>query len=85
MKLLVKIKVIMLLIVLIATGCSSHGQVVIKNRECHVPERVELLALDNKSHIGGEKNIGILMINIADLVGYVRSLEASISCYRENK
>lgn len=72
------------MIVLIATGCSSHSQVIVKNRICAVPARVELQALDNSTHIGSEKNISILMLNIADLVGYIKSLEASIACF-ENK
>ena len=54
---------------------------IVKNRECAVPARVELKALDNKSHIGSEKNTAILMLNIADLVGYVKSLEAAIECF----
>lgn len=69
---------------LIITGCSSHTQVIVKNKQCAVPARVELKQLDNKSHIGSEKNTAILMLNIADLVGYVKSLEASIKCF-ENK
>lgn len=77
-------KVVMLLIVLILTGCSSHSQVIVKNKQCAVPARVELKQLDNKSHIGSEKNTAILMLNIADLVAYIKSLEASIACF-ENK
>lgn len=46
-----------------------------------MPARVELKQLDNKIHIGSEKNTAILMLNIADLVGYVKSLEASIKCF----
>ncbi len=68
---------------LTATGCSSHSQVIVKNRQCAVPARVELKQLDNKSHIGSEKNTAILMLNIADMVGYIRSLEASIRCYEK--
>lgn len=83
MKLLVKIRVIMLLMLLTATGCSSHSQVIIKNRECSVPARVELTPLDNKSHIGSEKNVAILMLNIADMAAYIKSLEASIKCYEK--
>ena len=81
MKLLVKIKVIMLLIVLTVIECSSHSQVIVKNKQCAVPARVELKQLDNKSHIGSEKNTAILMLNIADMVGYIKSLEASIKCF----
>ena len=84
MKLLVKIKVIMLLIVSIAiSACSSHTQVIVKNKQCVVPARVELKALDNSTHIGSEKNTAILMLNIADMVGYVKSLEASIKCFEK--
>ena len=68
---------------LIITGCSSHTQVIVKNRECAVPARVELAALDNSTHIGSEKNIAILMLNIADLVAYIKSLEASIKCFEK--
>lgn len=64
-------------------GCSSHSQVIVKNRECAVPARVELKQLDNKSHIGSKKNSAILMLNIADLVGYVKSLESALKCYKE--
>ena len=52
-----------------------------KNRECAVPAKVEITTLDNKSHIGSEKNTAILMLNIADMVGYIKSLEASIKCF----
>ena len=52
-----------------------------KNRECAVPAKVEVTTLDNKSHIGSEKNTAILMLNIADMVGYIKSLEASIKCF----
>lgn len=84
MKLLVKIKVIMLLIVLtVISACSSHTQVIVKNKQCAVPARVELKQLDNKIHIGSEKNTAILMLNIADLVAYIKSLEASIACYKK--
>lgn len=84
MKLLVKIKVIMLLIVLtVISACSSHTQVIVKNKQCAVPARVELKQLDNKSHIGSEKNTAILMLNIADLVAYIKSLEASIKCFEK--
>lgn len=68
---------------LIITGCSSHSGVIVKNRECAVPARVELKQLDNKSHIGSEKNTAILMLNIADLVGYIKSLEAAIKCFEK--
>lgn len=54
---------------------------IVKNKQCAVPARVELKQLDNKIHIGSEKNTAILMLNIADLVGYVKSLEASIKCF----
>ena len=76
-------KVVMLLIVLILTGCSSHTQVMVKDKQCAVPARVELKALDNSTHIGSEKNTAILMLNIADLVAYIKSLEASIACYKK--
>ena len=66
---------------LIITGACSHTQVIVKNKQCAVPARVELKALDNKSHIGSEKNTAILMLNIADLVAYIKSLEASIECF----
>lgn len=69
------------MIILIVTGCSSHSQVIVKNRDCHIPKQVTLTALDNRSHLGSEKNIGIMMINIADLVAYVKSLESAIRCY----
>lgn len=66
---------------LIVTGCSSHSQVIVKTRQCAVPARVELKQLDNKSHIGSEKNVSILMLNIADLVAYIKSLESAVRCY----
>lgn len=52
-----------------------------KNRKCAVPAKVEITTLDNKSHIGSEKNTAILMLNIADLIAYIKSLEASIKCF----
>lgn len=57
---------------------------IVKNRQCAVPARVELKQLDNKSHIGSEKNTAILMLNIADMAGYIRSLEASIRCFKSS-
>ena len=81
----VGIKVIMLLIVLtVISACSSHTQVIVKNKQCAVPARVELKALDNSTHIGSEKNTAILMLNIADLVAYIKSLEAAIKCYTDS-
>ena len=68
---------------LIMTGACSHSQVVVKNKQCAVPARVELKALDNSTHIGSEKNTAILMLNIADLVAYVKSLEAAIKCFEK--
>ena len=56
---------------------------IVKNKQCVVPARVELKALDNSTHIGSEKNTAILMLNIADMVGYVKSLEAAIKCYEK--
>ena len=56
---------------------------IVKNKQCAVPARVELKALDNSTHIGSEKNTAILMLNIADLVAYVKGLEASIACYKK--
>lgn len=53
----------------------------VKNRECAVPAKAEIINLDNKSHIGSEKNTAVLMLNIADLIAYVKSLEASIACF----
>ena len=69
---------------LIITGCSSHSQVIVKNKQCAIPARVELKVLDNKSHIGSEKNTAILMLNIADLIAYIKSLEAAIKCYTDS-
>lgn len=66
------------------TGCSLPAQVIVKNRICNVPARVELQMLDNSTHLASKKNAAILMLNIADLVAYVKSLEAGIACF-ENK
>lgn len=49
-----------------------------------MPARVELKQLDNKIHIGSEKNTAILILNIADLVAYIKSLEAAIKCYTDS-
>ena len=46
-----------------------------------MPARVELTALDKNAHIGSEKNVAVLMINIADLVAYIKSLESAVRCY----
>lgn len=56
----------------------------VKNRECAVPAKAEIINLDNNSHIGSEKNTAILMLNIADLVAYIKSLEAAIKCYTDS-
>lgn len=74
-------KILIVMSALILAGCATSSQVIVKNKQCAVPARVELKQLDNKSHIGSEKNTAILMLNIADLVGYVKSLEASIECF----
>lgn len=68
---------------LIITGCSSHTQVIAKNRVCSKPARVELSPLDNSTHLASKKNTAILMLNIADLVAYIKSLEAAIKCYEK--
>ena len=47
-----------------------------------MPARVELQALDNSTHLASNKNAAILMLNIADLVAYIKSLEATIKCYQ---
>ena len=47
---------------------------IVKNKQCAVPARVELKALDNSTHIGSEKNTAIL-------IAYIKSLEASIECF----
>lgn len=74
-------KILIVMSALILAGCATSSQVIVKNKQCAVPARVELKQLDNKSHIGSEKNTAILMLNIADLVAYVKSLEASIECF----
>lgn len=66
---------------MITGACSQHSQVIVKNKQCAVPARVELKALDNSTHIGSEKNTAILMLNIADLVGYIKNLESALKCY----
>lgn len=55
----------------------------VKNRVCAVPAKVEIINLDNNSHIGSKKNSAILMLNIADLIAYIKSLEASIKCFEK--
>lgn len=57
----------------------------VKSRECAVPSRVELKQLDNKSHIGSEKNIAIMILNIADMVAYVKSLESALKCFNKGE
>lgn len=69
---------------MITGACSQHSWVIVKNKQCAVPARVELQALDNSTHLASNKNAAILMLNIADLVAYVKSLEAGIACF-ENK
>lgn len=65
------------------TGCSLPAQVIVKNRICNVPARVELQMLDNSTHLASKKNAAILMLNIADLVAYIKSLESAIKCYEK--
>lgn len=76
-------KILVIIIIFILTGCATSSQVIVKNKQCAVPARVELKALDNSTHIGSEKNTAILMLNIADLIAYIKSLEASIACYKK--
>lgn len=47
-----------------------------------MPARVELQKLDNSAHLASKKNAAILMLNIADLVAYIKSLESAIKCYQ---
>lgn len=75
-------KILIIIIILYLTGCATSSQVIVKNRICNVPERVELQALDNSTHLASNKNAAILMLNIADLVAYIKSLEAAIKCYQ---
>lgn len=77
-------KILIIIIILFLTGCATSSQVIVKNRICNVPKRVELQALDNSTHLASKKNAAILMLNIADLVAYIKSLEAGIACF-ENK
>ena len=49
---------------------------------CFEPSRPVLKPLDESVHIGGEKNIKILVLNLSDLVAYVRLLEESLKCYK---
>lgn len=76
-------KILIIIIILYLTGCATSSQVIVKNRICNVPARVELQALDNSTHLASNKNAAILMLNIADLVAYTKSLEAAIKCYEK--
>ena len=76
-------KILIIIIILFLAGCATSSQVIVKNRICNVPARVELQALDNSTHLASKKNAAILMLNIADLVAYVKSLEAAIKCYEK--
>lgn len=68
-----------------ATGCSSHTQVVVKSRDCAIPTRIELKSLDNRYHIGSEKNVAIMILNIADMVAYIKSLESALKCFNKGE
>lgn len=48
---------------------------------CYLPTRPELPPLDDSEHIGSEKNVRLLILNIADLAAYTELLEATIKCY----
>ena len=86
MKLLTKLKVITLLILLtVIVACSSHSQVIVKNRQCAVPNKVQLKVLDKNLHIGSKENVAVLMLTIADLVAYIKNLEASVRCFENKK
>ena len=65
-------------------ACSSQSQVIVKNRQCAIPNQLQLKALDKTLHIGSKENVAVLMLNIADLVAYIKILEASVRCF-ENK
>ena len=58
---------------------------IVKNKQCAVPSRVELKQLDNKSHIGSEKNVAIMILNIADMVAYIKSLESALKCFNKGE
>lgn len=47
-----------------------------------MPAKVELQMLDNSTHLASKKNATILMLNIADLVGYIKTLESAIKCFQ---
>ena len=74
-------KILIIITILMLAGCAASSQVIVKNKQCAVPARVELKALDNSTHIGSEKNTAILMLNIADLIAYIKSLESALRCY----
>lgn len=71
----------MILLTITGVAC-SHTQTMVKNKICAVPAPVILKGLDNDTHIGSEKNISILMLNIADMVAYIKKLESSIKCFQ---
>ena len=58
---------------------------IVKNKQCAVPTRMKLKELDNKSHIGSEKNTAILILNIADMVAYIKSLESALKCFNKGE
>lgn len=76
-------KILIIIMILFFAGCATSSQIIVKNKECHVPARVELQKLDNSTHLASNKNAAILMLNIADLVAYIKSLESAIKCYEK--
>lgn len=70
----------MIVLIVILTGC-AHKRIILQDRECARPERMKLKELNSAEHIGSVKNVSLLMLNIADMAGYIASLEALADCY----
>lgn len=69
---------------IIGVGCSKTSIVAI-NKQCITPVSPKLQKLDSSFHIGAKENVNILMLNIADMSAYIKSLEATINCYQDKK
>jgi hypothetical protein len=75
-------RVLMLLILsMMFSGCAATQMQAVPPRVCPSPDKPVYRALDPAEHIGGAKNLEILLLNLSDMAAYTRRLENTVGCY----
>ena len=74
------------LTILVINGCAAKTEVtppvIIKPAECIAPEKPDAFIKFNElDHIGGS-NIYLLKKNLIDIKMYIKNLESTIQCYK---